>query len=443
MPNSCNISVIVVSRDRPDHLQQMLACLCLQDISGFETIVVTNTPSVTGVGPVPARLTFVSFEEANISAARNKGIEISKGDFVVFCDDDALPDPGWLRLITAVFDNPEIGGAGGFTRGRNGISPQWNAVLTDGLAQETPISMTKSTEFDPSNNSAPVMIGTNCAFRKSALTQIGYFDESFAYYLDDSDISLRLSKAGWKLAILPHCQVHHSFAQNSTRSKRRIPISLMTLGHSKAYFCRKHGASAQLSDALAQFEASQLRKIDSLVLLGLLNGVNGQKLHHTLRAGFDSGKEMAIRSHKPLARRSELVSPVIMTNSMKHVVLAGRQKNAEWLSEKAQTLTHGGYRVTVIMLTWSALYMQVTFEKAGFWLHKGGQFGKIQRNEPIWQWMSFKQKITAECQRLHRHRPIDIISMPELGEYDASLLPQKFGKFPVIRYKDFDDSMFD
>ncbi len=117
MAQSPEISVIIVSRDRPDDLCKVLSCLRFQDISGYEVIVVTNTPSA--VEGSTARL--FDCDEANISVARNVGLHAAKGRFIAYCDDDALPDPSWLRHLLGPFADSAIGGSGGFTRGRNGF----------------------------------------------------------------------------------------------------------------------------------------------------------------------------------------------------------------------------------------------------------------------------------------------------------------------------------
>ncbi len=418
----------------------MLACLRAQDITGFETIVVTNTPPDTKSSLLPKPLNIIQFDQNNIAKARNLGIQAARREFLAFCDDDALPDPGWLRKIMTVFENSNIGGASGFTRGRNGISPQWGGVITNQLAQETKIKLQKTTVFEPDAGSAPILIGTNCAFRKSALAQIGNFDEGFSYYLDDSDISLRLSQAGWALAVLPDCQVHHSFAASAVRHKNRVPKSLLALGRSKAYFCKKHAQGLQIQPALDEFCDTQNKRLNRHFLLGQISSSGMRELQETLQTGFTQGAQylIGLNENKPKPRGKDI--PLYDDNSSKHIVLAGRPRDHNKISKMAKALVTAGNRVSVILLGYSPKYMQVSFEHCGYWRHSGGQFGKINRSEPIWRWMGFKTKALLECQRIAKTRPIDFITFLDSGDFNASLLPQKFEMSSLNGYNVLVDS---
>ena len=48
-----------------------------------------------------------------MSIARNTGIAQTHGEIVIFIDDDAIPDEGWLDALVAELSDPEIWAAGG------------------------------------------------------------------------------------------------------------------------------------------------------------------------------------------------------------------------------------------------------------------------------------------------------------------------------------------
>ncbi|WP_372887787.1 glycosyltransferase family 2 protein, partial [Shimia sp.] len=122
------VSVVIVSRGRPQALARCLTGLSQQTHPSFETIVVADPSGCAAVndGAFSGLVKLVAFDEANISAARNLGIARAAGELVAFIDDDAVPEPTWLAHLVAPFDSdPEVMAAGGFVRGRNGISFQW------------------------------------------------------------------------------------------------------------------------------------------------------------------------------------------------------------------------------------------------------------------------------------------------------------------------------
>lgn len=417
------INVIIVSRDRPDELRKVLSCLRFQDISGFEVIVVTNTPSA--VDGTKARL--FDCDEPNISVARNVGLAAAKGRFVAFCDDDALPDPAWLRRLLAPFRDPEIGGTGGFTRGRNGISLQWGAVETDLTGEAHPLDIAPNSEsvvFSPCSRKAPVMIGTNCAFRASALAQIGGFDPAFAYYLDDSDISLRLSQAGWKLAIVPRAQVHHGFAAGPYRAQNRVPKTLYPHGKGKAVFCRKYAPEAALEPALAAFKALQFKRLEKQMLAGLMEPPTLFSLVKTLESGYQTGRNFALNIIAAGARPPAGHPPDITATAQKHVLLAGRSSDHTWLQKTGETLAKGGVVTTVLTLFRSPAFMQAGFSAHGYWTLTGGQFGKSNRGEQVLHMRSFGDKVRAEVKRLRQISPVDYVAYPQWSGSADIFLPQ-------------------
>ena len=427
MADKPDISVIIVSRSRPDELRKVLACLRFQDISGFETVVVTNTPEAMRGAMHPNPLQLYDCDEANISVARNVGLQAAKGRYVAFCDDDALPDPSWLRVLLTPFENSDIGGCGGFTRGRNGISLQWGAVETDlcGVAHPLDIAPDSAPVIFPSAaDSAPVMIGTNCAFRASALRQIGGFDPAFAYFLDDSDISLRLSQAGWHLAVVPQAQVHHGFAAGPYRAQNRVPKTLAPHGHSKACFCRKHAPETDLSPALKAFESLQANRLEKQMLAGLMEPPQLPHLLETLWAGYKSGLLAPLAVERAHPAPKEEAPPTYQRSPKRHVLLAGHKSDTGWLQSCASTLSKGGIIATTLALSRSPAYMQVSFSEGGYWQQSGGQFGKSDRDDPLLRWAGLQEKARAEVVRLARSRPVDYVVYPQKSEGNDIFWPQ-------------------
>src|SRR5690606_23264203 len=168
-------------------------------------------------------------------------------------DDDAVPEPTWASRLAAPFAHPRVGAAGGFVRGRNGISFQWRALAVDHLGQDHPL------EVDPEGVSlhegtatrAVKTQGTNCAFRRAGWLAAGGFDPAFRFYLDEADVNLRLAAAGHLTAVVPRAEVIHGFAASARRRADRVPADLTDIGASTAVFLRRHAPGADHGPALA------------------------------------------------------------------------------------------------------------------------------------------------------------------------------------------------
>jgi glycosyltransferase involved in cell wall biosynthesis len=92
---------------------------CLDGVSrieypDYEVIVVDDgsTDATSAIaGEYLCRL--VRTPNRGLSSARNTGIEHASGEIVAFTDDDARPDPHWLRYLASAFRNPTVAAVGG------------------------------------------------------------------------------------------------------------------------------------------------------------------------------------------------------------------------------------------------------------------------------------------------------------------------------------------
>ena len=129
MTDPLPVSVVVVSHRRPAELRVCLTALMQVDYAPMEIVVVADGAGLDAIADLPFldQLKTLRNDAAGISIARNLGIVAAAGDIVAFIDDDAVPEPSWLRHLTEPFTDPDVAAAGGYVRGRNGISFQWKA----------------------------------------------------------------------------------------------------------------------------------------------------------------------------------------------------------------------------------------------------------------------------------------------------------------------------
>ncbi len=108
------LSVIVRSYNRLGALAELLSALLAQDHDSFEIVVVeqsTQRPpellSAVEQLALDPRVRLLRFAPLGGPGARNAGVRASRGDLLVFIDDDDLPaGPDWLRRHEANFTGP-------------------------------------------------------------------------------------------------------------------------------------------------------------------------------------------------------------------------------------------------------------------------------------------------------------------------------------------------
>ena len=185
MPNphlSC--TVVICTRDRPMELQRCLPAVLAQDYGSFDVVVVDNSPTrpVSEACRLPGVIYLVE-PVVGLSCARNRGARAARGDVVVFTDDDAVPDPGWLTALMREFEDPSVHAVAGRIR-YMAIDAERNLTADERDAEEPPRPWRSWSRFDAGSERwfedacfGGIGDGANMAFRRKVFDRWPGFDE--------------------------------------------------------------------------------------------------------------------------------------------------------------------------------------------------------------------------------------------------------------------------
>ena len=403
-PRPGSVSVVVSTLDRAAWLDRALTALAYQRHRDVEVIVVAG-PSVDQTAEVLARhasrIRVVDCPVANLSASRNLGVRLAQGEVVAFLDDDAAPEADWLERLCAPYADPAVGGVGGYIRDHAGIAFQCQVVMADRFARSAEQGGVQAARLEAPGPAAErylSLTGANSSFRRQALLDIGGFDEAYAYFLDETDVCLRLVEAGWRLEVAPSAEVHHAYAPSAQRRGDRAPLSLLAPARSTAYFAvrnalERHGAAA-VADHLHAYAQELTRDIGWRLEHGVVGEAHADRLLSEVEDGLTQGVQAALGGRRrllpnlpagPIAPVGARPRPVIRPSPerLRLCLLSQQYPNVEepgappggvaiWTQALAQALAERGHEVSVIARATGA-QASVGFEArggAGVWVHR-------------------------------------------------------------------------
>lgn len=393
------VSVVVVSRQRPRELRRCLLGLSQLAHGNHEVIVVADPAGLAAAAAFGVRT--VAFDEANISMARNLGAVAAKGEVLAFIDDDAVPEPQWLRNLAAPFVRDDVAAAGGPVVGTNGISLQWAGGTVGRLLDEGPLPRPEEGVFYRSMPGRAIEIkGVNCAYRRSRLLAAGGFDPALPYHMDETELNLRLAEEAPLVAFVPNARVHHRKAESPLRRADRVPRSLARIGASTAVALRRGGASqAEVAEARQRLEAAQLVRLNGLTRARRLSTDEALRLAADWRAGFEAGLSRPLPPLSALADQPDGAFRPADGRTRPLRLVSGRVWQKRALGHAARAAVTGGEIVRLFLFSPTTLYHRIEFTDDGVWQQTGGLFGKSDRTDPPFRPWRFASRLARESGR--------------------------------------------
>ena len=249
------VSIVILTWNSGRQIEACLASLA-QGLSAFPSeIIVIDNDSQDETRTVikktwPQVQLVCNTENRGVAPARNQGIRLASGEYVLILDDDTVVQPGALDcLIRYMEDQPEVGLCGPKLTDADGelqLSCRWFPTLTDKLARRLPLAaarkVTRKVEMADWDHqtirAVDYVIGACQIIRRRALQEVGQFDERIFYGPEDVDLCLRLQQAGWQVTYNPDAVVVHK-ERRLTRSLRSDLMWKHVWG--LVYFFWKHG----------------------------------------------------------------------------------------------------------------------------------------------------------------------------------------------------------
>jgi GT2 family glycosyltransferase len=204
VPSVPSASILIPTRGRPDYLEVALASVAPQAASaGAELLVVHDglDPETASVAARHGVRVLSTGGARGANSARNAGVAATRGDPVVFLDDDVRAPSGWLQaLLDGISATPDVDVFGG----------PITAVIDGGPRscgrEGAPIT---TLDLGPRDTGATLVWSANMAIRRRALERVGPFEESIHGRGEEEDWERRHVALGGQIRYLAAARVEH------------------------------------------------------------------------------------------------------------------------------------------------------------------------------------------------------------------------------------------
>jgi len=254
-----SVDVVVVSYHCRELLRQ-----CLLSIRGHQPsfplkVVVVDNGSTDGtIEMLREQFEWVEVEASNenlgFSKANNRAIRRGTGQYVLALNPDTrFVDDGLEKLIGLMGARQDIGICGcrlvqedgTFDHAAKRAFPTPLGALAHftglGRSSDAPRQLAQYRAPDVESGVVDAVNGAFMLMRRSALEEVGLFDEGFWMYMEDLDLCYRFKQAGWTVWYEPSVTVVH--AKGGTSGKYRKARVNYAFHYGMFRFYRKHYAS--------------------------------------------------------------------------------------------------------------------------------------------------------------------------------------------------------
>jgi GT2 family glycosyltransferase len=382
----------------------------------------------------------------NIAQSRNIGIALAAGEVIAFLDDDEIPEPEWLEDLVPLLEDPAVAVAGGWLVDHTGKGYQARFETVDRFGNVRSNWERAAPEFNfPLSFNVPhAMI--NSTFRRSALIDVGGFDEEYEYLLDETDLMIRFVDRGWHVVQTDRGLVHHKYLPSAVRNEQRVLTSWYSLIKNKAYFALLHGRRfaaidrilADISRSVENSRSEMRDWIDD----GLIPPEAGARFEREAEEALRDGLARALRGRRRLGDPRRLAGdpagflpfhtrlPPARQRCL--VFLSGASPAAgdgREVSDLARAAAAQGHQVH--LLTRGGSHDRVDFEE-GMWVHRlvlrpYAAPADTALPAEVWQ---HSLTLLAEAEEIAKRRPIAAVHAPLASAAAIAFLRAR--KWPLV-----------
>lgn len=261
-----DVSIIIVSYNTSALLDDCIVSIKSQTTVAFEIIVIDNNSTDDTLEMLrtkhPDVIRIENSQNNGFARANNQGMEIARGKYLFMLNPDTVILDGAVdELFGYLEENTDVGICGPKNVGADmklqlncdHYPSLWN-ILVDYLRlgvvfPRTRIfnrTMMRYWTYDEVKE-VERMTGCSLMIRRSVIESVGMLDDRFFVYFEETDLCLRVKKAGYRIVFFPEAAIIHFGGKSAMQERKEYVANTTALNYylpSRYYFFRKHYGKA-------------------------------------------------------------------------------------------------------------------------------------------------------------------------------------------------------
>ena len=240
------VFVIILNWNREHDTAEALDSFLLQRGVTVKVLLVDNSSDDGSGDRLRSRYPHIDYlqigSNLGYTGGNNRGIErvLAEGaEWVLVVNNDTVAQSDCLRLLVdALQRDPRLGAVSPYITQFDAGERPWFAAGRLSLMRCTGLHVAGPASGTPT----PCTFLSGCCllFRAEALRKVGLFREDLWSYMEDVELSLRMLRAGWRLAVVPEARLAHKAPDTGSepsprqivlrdRNRRRIARASLSL----------------------------------------------------------------------------------------------------------------------------------------------------------------------------------------------------------------------
>lgn len=267
------VAIVLINWNSFNDIDVCIKSILQLDYNNYHIVVVDNSSSDDSLEKIKQRYPANIYIESNINLgfgrANNLGINhafLLHAEYCWILNSDTVVEKSSLRYLVRTMEKDKRLGAAGSSLMEYDEIDKIQAMGGGRCWEKIGITTTYKEQEDFLEH----ITGASFFVKSSVMKEIGCFDKNFFFFMEDTDLSIRIRKKGYRLGLCPQSLVYHKGGSSfqATRGEKNINSELYYF-ESLGIFMKKHSNLFYLLIRLLLMILSRMKRMqfDRILLL--------------------------------------------------------------------------------------------------------------------------------------------------------------------------------